>query len=255
MKQSYTHLSFEVSMDFDRYYNLFWRNIHTIFCIVDNTCDNNQQEELQDEFIKLKIDKKLVFYHVTEGSLHEPEVYFEAVKVVCKVASKMQPEHEYMLPIAILKGHVRFIYHNISKLLSVALALNIHDDFWDVFNLSCEDAIFNKEVLKGDIFKGDSSGDFALLLSPKTFHKLASSRKKHITLKSFMNSECKQQLLLAHPLCFQYECKFDDVLAKADISLAIWYTIGKYTPKFFQRYLYDDVKLNTHDPFLYFKRL
>jgi hypothetical protein len=222
---------------------MFWCNIHTIFCIIDFTCENNQLQELQEEFKRLKIDDKLVIYHVTEGSIYEPEVYLKAVREVCKVASCMQPDNTYMQPIAIFKGNIRFIDYKIPKLIRVATALNIYDNFWDVFNFSCEDAIFNKEVLKGDVFKGESSGDFALLLSPKTFRKLASSKEKHITLKSFMNSKCKHQLLLAHPLCFQYGCRVDNVLVKADLSLAIWYTIGKYAPNIFQRFLYNHIKV------------
>jgi hypothetical protein len=231
-------------MDFDRYYNLFWRNIHTIFCIVDNTCDENQQRELQDEFTRLKVDKKLVIYHVTEGSLHEPEVYFKAMKVVCKVASEMQPEHEYMLPIAIIKGHVQFIDHNIPKLLSVALALNIYDNFWDVFNLSCEDAVFTKEVLKGEVFTGESSGDVALLLSPNTFHKLAKQNEHH-TLKNFMYTQCKNQLLLAQTLCFQDElCNVNELLVKGATSLTVWHTLGNYSPTFVKRYFYQLIRLS-----------
>jgi hypothetical protein len=230
-------------MDYERYYNIFWCDIHTIFCIVDVTCENHQLQELQDEFKRMMIDKKLVVHHVIEGSVDEPEVYLKAVKEVCNVATSMQPKHEFMQPIAIFKGNIRFIEHNITKLIRVATALNIYNNFWDVFNLSCEDAILTKELLKGDIFQGESSGDFALLLSPKTFHKLASSTNKYTTLKGFMNSECKQQLLLAHPLCFQCNSKYDNVLVKADISLAIWYTIGKYAPKSFQKYLNNHIKI------------
>jgi hypothetical protein len=234
-------------MDYETYYNIFWCDIHTIFCIVDFTCKNHQLQELQDELKRLKIDKKLVIYHIIEGSVHEPEVYLKAVNEVCKVATSMQSEQdEYMQPIAIFKGNIRFIDCNIPKLIRVATALNIYDNVWDVFHFSCEDAIINKELLKGDIFRGESSGDCGLLLSPKTFHKLASLTKEHITLKSFINSECNQQLLLAHPLCYQCECKVDDVLVKSDLSLAIWHTIGKFAPKVFQRYLYNHTKLIHH---------
>jgi hypothetical protein len=205
---------------------------------------------IQDEFKRLHIDKQLVVYHIIEGSLHEPEVYFKAVKEVCKVALSMQPEHDFLLPIAIFKGNIRFIDDNIPKLIRVSTSLNIYDRFWDVFKLSCEDATFNKELLRGDIFRGNSSGDFALLLSPTTFHKLAntnttSNQPEYTTLKSFMDKECKQQLLLAHPICFQSDyLNLDKLIVQADLSLTVWYAVGKYYPNFFQTYVYNHIKLS-----------
>jgi hypothetical protein len=229
---------------------MFWCSIHTIFCIVDFACDNIKQKELQDEFKRMHIDKKLVLYYIIEGSLFDPEVYYKAVKEVCFVATRLQTYNEFMQPIAIFKGHVRFIDQNITKTVRVATALTIYDSFWDVLNLACEDAVFSKELLKGDIFRGESNGDHALLLSPKTVHKLAikhTDQKDCTTFQEFMNTECKYQMLLAHPLCFHSDyLNLHKLLVQSDLSLTVWYAFGRFCPHFLKKYIYNHVKLSNN---------
>ena len=209
-----------------------------------------KQKELQEEFRRMHIDKKLVMYHNIEGSVLNPEVYYKAVKEVCTVAYCMQKEYKSMQPIAIFKGHIRFIDNNITKTIRVATALNVYDTIWDVLNLACEDAVFSKELLKGDIFRGESNGDHALLLSLKTVHKLAikhTDQKDFTTFQEFMSTECKYQMLLAHPLCFHSDyLNLHKLLVQSDLSLTVWYTFGRYCPHFFKRYIYNHVKLSNN---------
>ena len=233
-------------MDYNKYVNLFCWEVHTIFCIVDYMPDNAQQEDLYNEFKRLKVDKKVIFYIITEGSIHCPKAYFKAVKEVCKVASSLQSSKDDMQPIAIFKGNIRFMHCHIPKLVRVSTALNIYHRAWDIFNLSVEDAIYTKEVLKDDVFRGNSASDKALLISPKIFQQLArvdGEHKKFNTMKDYIDAECKHQLLLAHPLCYQSDLyNLTDILVKADISLTVWYIVGKYSPPYVQRYFYNRVK-------------
>ena len=179
----------------------------------------------------------------------DSSTYYLAIQEICKATvGRWSTLHDNSRnPIAIFKGHIRFIDCNIPKLVRVSTALNIYNSFWDVCNLSCQDAIYKKELLKGDVFRGYSDGDFALLLSPTTVNKI-STQHQYTSLQTFMNKECKQQLLLAHPLCYQAEYyNFHQILTKADISLSVWQTLGKYMPyHLVQRYFYNYIKMS-HD--------
>lgn len=238
------------NMNYKRYVDLFWSCVDTVFCIVDYTQDNQKEiEELQDEFTRLGIDKQVVFHYITEGTVHDPLTYMLAVQEICKATiGRWSTSHDHSeYPIAIFKGNIRFIDYNIPKLVRVSTALNIHNAFWDICNLSCQDAIYSKELLKGDVFRGQSKSDHALLLSAKTIKKLT-TQHEYTTLQAFMDKECKQQLLSAHPLCYQYEYyNYHEVVTKAELSLSVWQMFGKYIPYLFmQRYFYNHVKV-THN--------
>jgi hypothetical protein len=191
---------------------------------------------------RVGFDKKVIFHSVSNGSIDNDEVYFSAVRHVCEVTASMQ-KYTCPEPIMILKGNVRFFDFNMPLLVRVATALNIYANNYDIFNVSCEDAIFCKQLLGRDVFRGKANGDHALILSPKTIQDLAYNTtitQAYKTLHAYMQKVCTNQLLLANPVCYQ-ENKDNacTLLIKAELSAHIWFMFGKYWPsRYFQEYTY-----------------
>jgi hypothetical protein len=229
-------------MEYQKYVDMFWCDVGAIFCIVDfdpSDCTfQADYKKLQGEFQRLGLDDKVIFHHVMEGSIFDQSVYLRAVQDVCKIAPSVCLDDKQ--PISIFKGHVRFIDHNMRMLIRVSTALNIHRHFWDIFSLSCDEVIYNKDVLKGDVYFGSTKGDNALLLAPQVIKQLATLNKKETSLQVFIDKKCKRQLVLAHPLCYQWKHQvLDTVLFKADIALTVWRTMGKFIPlSIIQKYIY-----------------
>lgn len=216
--------------EIEKYVDLFWVQVHTVFCIVDydpyNPLLRHEVEELQKEFEKLCLDKNIVFHYIANGESH-----FEAMCGVCKVAVALQDDCVEQ-PIIVFRGNIKFIDDNLSKLIRVSTAMNIYHKKWDLFNLSCEEAVYKRELLKNDIYAGVAKADTAVIISPNIVKKLASTNvNEYKRFQEFVDAHCKKQLLLAHPLCYQHDKQnMLEVLTHADMSLGIWHVIGRYLP-------------------------
>jgi hypothetical protein len=190
-------------MDFQRYADLFWVNIHAIFCILD---DNTPQEEIDEMLYQLTrfgVDDKVILCYVTDGTIHSPNKYFQVVHSVCKVFFDEEIPQDLHQPIVVFKGCVRFVPYNLPKLLRVATAMNIYNNIWDIFSLACEESTFSREILRNDVYEGSPCGEKALLLSPKTIRDLACLKPRYyksMTMSQYMSS--KKQFFLSQPICY-----------------------------------------------------
>ncbi len=226
-------------MDVQKYTKSFLFQVQNIYCIIDYNLDSSSRELLQNEFERVGLDTKLIFYYMSKGSINDNHTYYNAIRDVCIIASELQGNKPYE-PILIFKGNVRFIDFHMQYMVLVATSLNIYAKSYDIFNLSCEDAVYHKILLGRNVFRGTAKGDYALILPPTTITKLASIENKHKSLSNFIESECKNQLLLAQPICYRVGVQtLENQLIKSDMSSYIWFTIGKFIPyNTIQRFFY-----------------